>query len=86
MRRASYPKNVFSMMSTRSPARAIVRRVDASNTWHASRKIIVNPSRIDPCKKRPIAQWIDLLALEESEGFYRHFDHRPMPGYRIHPG
>ncbi len=32
------------------------------------------------------AQRIDLLALEESEGFYRRFDHRTTPGYRIYPG
>jgi ribosomal protein S18 acetylase RimI-like enzyme len=31
------------------------------------------------------AQRVDLLALEENEDFYRSFDHRTMPGYRIYP-
>lgn len=35
---------------------------------------------------RSRAQRVDLLALDESEGFYRSFDHRTMPGYRIYPG
>jgi len=32
------------------------------------------------------AQRVDLLALEESEGFYRTFPHRTLPGYRLYPG
>jgi ribosomal protein S18 acetylase RimI-like enzyme len=28
---------------------------------------------------------VDLLALDESEGFYGSFEHRTMPGYRIYP-
>jgi len=32
------------------------------------------------------AQRVDLLALEESDDFYRAFRHRTMPGYRIYPG
>jgi predicted N-acetyltransferase YhbS len=32
------------------------------------------------------AQRVDLLTLDESEGFYRSFGHRTMPGYRLYPG
>ena len=32
------------------------------------------------------AQRVDLLALDESERFYRAFRHRVLPGYRIYPG
>ena len=32
------------------------------------------------------AQRVDLLAGVESEGFYRSFAHRALPGYRIYPG
>jgi ribosomal protein S18 acetylase RimI-like enzyme len=31
------------------------------------------------------ARRVDLLALEESEGFYRSFAHRPLAGFRIYP-
>jgi ribosomal protein S18 acetylase RimI-like enzyme len=32
------------------------------------------------------AQRVDLLALDESRGFYNSFLHQTMPGYRIYPG
>lgn len=32
------------------------------------------------------AQRVDLLALDESESFYRSFRHRTLSGYRIYPG
>lgn len=31
------------------------------------------------------AERVDLLGLDESEGFYRSFEHRAMPGYRLYP-
>ena len=31
------------------------------------------------------AKRVDTLALDESEGFYRAFRHRPLPGFRIYP-
>ncbi|HEV8460998.1 MAG TPA: GNAT family N-acetyltransferase [Gaiellaceae bacterium] len=40
---------------------------------------------IEQAFARSGAQRIDLLALDESEGFYRSFGHRAMPGYRLYP-
>jgi ribosomal protein S18 acetylase RimI-like enzyme len=31
------------------------------------------------------AERVDLLAVDGSEGFYRSFHHRALPGYRIYP-
>lgn len=46
----------------------------------------VGKKLVESAFARSGARRIDLLALEESEGFYRRFDHRTMPGYRIYPG
>jgi ribosomal protein S18 acetylase RimI-like enzyme len=40
---------------------------------------------VEEAFSRSGAQRVDLLALDESEGFYRSFRHRAMPGYRIYP-
>ena len=31
------------------------------------------------------AERVDLVTLDESEGFYRSFEHRAMPGFRLYP-
>jgi ribosomal protein S18 acetylase RimI-like enzyme len=45
----------------------------------------VGKKLIEEAFVRSGAQRVDLLALDESEDFYRSFHHRTMPGYRIYP-
>jgi predicted N-acetyltransferase YhbS len=45
----------------------------------------VGTKLVEEAFARSGAQRVDLLALDESEGFYRSFGHRAMPGYRIYP-
>ena len=45
----------------------------------------VGKKLIENAFARSGAQRVDLLALDDSEGFYRSFGHRAMPGYRIYP-
>lgn len=46
----------------------------------------VGKTLVEEAFARSGAQRVDLLALDESEAFYRSFAHRVMPGYRIYPG
>jgi ribosomal protein S18 acetylase RimI-like enzyme len=46
----------------------------------------VGTKLVEEAFARSGAQRVDLLALDESEGFYRSFRHRTLPGYRIYPG
>jgi predicted N-acetyltransferase YhbS len=46
----------------------------------------VGKKLVEEAFARSGAQRVDLLALDESEDFYRSFGHRTMPGYRIYPG
>lgn len=40
---------------------------------------------VDEVFRRSGAQRMDLLALDEAEGFYQSLPHRRLPGYRIYP-
>lgn len=46
----------------------------------------VGRALVEAAFRRSGAQRVDLLSLDESEGFYRSFVHRTLPGYRIYPG
>lgn len=46
----------------------------------------VGKKLIEEAFVRSGAERVDLLALDETEGFYGAFAHRRMPGYRIYPG
>ena len=46
----------------------------------------VGKKLVEEAFARSGAQRVDLLAVDESEDFYRSFRHRKMPGYRIYPG
>ncbi len=52
----------------------------------ATRGVGVGRRLVEEAFARSGAQRVDLLAVDESEGFYQAFEHRPMPGYRIYPG
>jgi ribosomal protein S18 acetylase RimI-like enzyme len=45
----------------------------------------VGKSLVEEAFARSGAGRVDLLAADESEGFYASFEHRMMPGYRIYP-
>lgn len=40
---------------------------------------------VDEAFVRSGAKRVDLIALDASEGFYRSFQHRTMPGFRLYP-
>ena len=51
----------------------------------AARRRGIGKALIAVAFARSGAQRVDLLALDESEDFYRAFDHRTLPGFRIYP-
>jgi ribosomal protein S18 acetylase RimI-like enzyme len=51
-----------------------------------ARRAGVGRKLVEEAFARSGAQRVDLLSLEESEDFYRSFEHRTMPGFRIYPG
>ncbi|HZS30960.1 MAG TPA: GNAT family N-acetyltransferase [Gaiellaceae bacterium] len=51
-----------------------------------ARRAGVGRALVEAAFARCGAERVDLLALEDSEDFYRSFRHRALPGYRIYPG
>jgi ribosomal protein S18 acetylase RimI-like enzyme len=73
----------FAQLLTDGEIQAYLCGVAVATT---ARRRGVGTKLIEEAFVRSGAQRVDLLALDESEGFYRSFGHRAMPGYRIYPG
>lgn len=73
----------FAQLLTDGEIQAYLCEVAVATT-HRGRGI--GKALVELAFARSGAQRVDLLSLVGSEAFYRSFDHRALPGYRIYPG
>lgn len=73
----------FAQMLTDGEIQAYLCEVAVATKARRKR---VGKRLVEQAFARSGAERVDLLALDDSEGFYRSFEHRPMPGYRLYPG